>query len=335
MRVVVFEIEDWERAAFQRLEREHDVRYVAERLTADNAGRYLGADVISPFIYSEVSARALEQLGRPRLVATRSTGVDHIDVGYCRAHGIEVANVPNYGKNTVAEHTFALLLAISHRIVDGVERARRGSFSPEGLRGFDLCGKTLGIVGTGDIGRWVARIAGGFGMCVLAFDVRPDEGFARELGVSYVELDELLRRADVVTLHVPLNAHTRHMIGRAELDRMKDGAVLLNTARGEIVDTEALVEALHRGKLSAAGIDVLPEEPAIREEAELLRRAFRDKHDLGTLLADQILLRLPNVLVTPHSAFNTREAVERILETTVANIAAFAAGHAENVVALA
>ena len=332
MKVTVFEIEDWERAAFRTLAHDHDLGFVAEPLSTRNAAAHAGADVVSTFIYSELSAKVLETLGRPRLIATRSTGYDHIDTAYCGTHGIRVANVPSYGKNTVAEHTFALLLAVSHRIVEAVERARRGTFSPEGLQGFDLRGKTIGIVGTGDIGLWVARIANGFGMSVLGFDVQPDERVGREIGLRYVLLDELLRSSDVVSLHVPLNERTRHLIGRDQLAQMKDGAVLLNTARGEIVDAEALVEALHSRKLSAAGIDVLPEEPAIREEAELLRRAFHERHDLRALLANQILLRMPNVVVTPHSAFNTREAVERILATTVENIEAFARGEARNLV---
>jgi D-lactate dehydrogenase len=333
MKIAAFELEDWERGAFRDLAREHEVRFFAQPLSAGNAEQSANADVVSTFISSDVSAGVLDRFDHLRLVATRSTGVDHIDLAYCAAHGILVANVPSYGASTVAEHTFALLLSISHRLIDAAQRTRRGDFSLQGLQGFDLAGKTLGVVGTGAIGRHVARIATGFDMNVLAFDVRRDEGLALRLGFRYVDLDELLRASDIVTLHVPLNEATRHLIGPDELAKMKDGAVLINTARGELVDVAALAEALVQRKLRAAGLDVLPEEPAIREEAELLRQVFQARHDLRTLLADHVLLRLPSVVITPHSAFDTREAVQRILDTTIENIAAFAQGAAKNLVA--
>jgi D-lactate dehydrogenase len=265
-----------------------------------------------------------------RLVAARATGLDNIDTRYCQGHGIQVVNVPSYGTNTVAEHTFALLLAISHRLVDGVERTRRGEFSPIGLQGFDLLGKTLGVVGTGHIGSWVIRLARGFGMEVLAFDPHPNGAFAGEPHIAYVGLDQLLRQSDVVTLHVPLTESTRNLIGRGQIQAMKDGAVLLNTARGELVDAPALVEALVSGKLRAAGLDVLAEEPALRDEPELLRQAFHEQHDLRPVLAEQLLMRMPNVLVTPHSAFNTKEALQRILDTTIRNIVAYVRGEARD-----
>lgn len=328
MKIAVFEIEDWERDVFSELEEDHEVVYVAEPLGEDNVDRHADAEVISTFIYFDLSSAVLERMQELRLIATRSTGVNHIDTEHCERHGIRIANVPSYGKNTVAEHTFALLLSISHRLVDAVDRTRHGDFSSEGLQGFDLRGKTLGVVGTGDIGRWVIRIAKGFGMQVVAFDTKPDEDVARELGFRYAGLDELLSASDVVTLHVPLNEGTEHLIGREQIEKMKDGAVLLNTARGKVVDEKALAEALARGKLGAAGLDVLPQEPALREEAELLRRASREKADVGTLLADEALLRMPNAVVTPHNAFNTREAVQRILDTTVENITSFARGEA-------
>ncbi|MDX1566225.1 MAG: NAD(P)-dependent oxidoreductase, partial [Longimicrobiales bacterium] len=172
----------------------------------------------------------------------------------------------------------------------------------------------------------------GFRMDVLAFDVDPKPGLAEDLEFRYVSLDELLERSDVVSLHVPLNQHTRHMIGEEEFARMKDGVILINTARGDVVDVDALVRALHEGKVAAAGLDVLPMEPVIREEAELLRSIFHEQHDLETLLMDHILLRLRNVINTPHSAFNTKEAVQRILDTTVENIQAFLDGRPQNVV---
>jgi D-lactate dehydrogenase len=274
----------------------------------------------------------LEQFENLKLIATRSTGVDHIDLDHCREKGIEVANVPSYGENTVAEHVFALLGAISHNIVAAADRTRRGDFSHEGLQGFDLKGKTFGVIGTGHIGRWAARIANGYGMEVLAFDVKPDEDAAREIGFGYVAMDELLARSDVISLHVPGSEKTKHLVSKDEFAKMKDGAVLINTARGPVVDVEALLEALASGKLRAAGLDVLPQEPVVRAEAELLSSYFRKEHKLDTLLADHILLRLNNVVITPHTAFDTKEAVQRILDTTHDNIAGFLEGSPQNLV---
>lgn len=332
MKIAVFEVEDWERGAFEPLQQEHEVVFHNEPLNAANADRYADADVVSTFIYSNLNRMVLEKFGQLELIATRSTGYDHIDGDYCREHGIVVANVPTYGDTTVAEHVFGLLLAISHNLVEAVDRTRRGDFSLQGLQGFDLRGKVLGVIGTGSIGLCVIEIANGFGMEVVAFDVRHNDEAARELGFRYVDMDELLAVSDVITLHVPFNPKTYHLISDEAFGKMKDGVVLINTSRGRIVDMRALVNAIGERKVSAAGLDVLPEEPTIREEAELLRSLFREEHDLQALLADHILLRLRNVIITPHSAFFTREAVQRILKTSVENIVDYVEGHPQNVV---
>lgn len=332
MKIVFFEIEPWERRAFDDLQQDHDLIYEGGGLNGEAASRYADADIISPFVYSKLDSAVLDTFTNLKLIATRSTGVDHIDLETCAKNNIKVVNVPSYGENTVAEHSFGLLLAISHHLVDAVDRTRRGDFSQVGLRGFDLQGKTIGVVGTGNIGRHVARIAKGFGMNVIAFDIKPDEAIAAAVGFDYVTFAEVLRRSDILSLHVPANKKTRHMIAKDEFDAMKDGVILINTARGSIVDVRSLLGALATGKVAAAGLDVLPEEPLIREEAELLRSAFSREHDLENLLADHILLRMRNVLITPHSAFNTKEAVERILDTTRANIDAFVAGNPQNLV---
>lgn len=326
MKIVVFEAEPWEQASFEPIGDSHELVFTEEPLDEENAADFADADVVSTFIYSDLDRDVLVQLENLGLIATRSTGYDHIDDDYCRQAGITVCNVPTYGSDTVAEHVFALLLAISHNIVEAANRTRRGDFSLKGLRGFDLCDKTMGVVGTGDIGRSVIRIARGFDLEVLAFDVEPDPEFAEARDFEYVSMDRLLTDSDIVTLHVPLNDATHHLLSYEEFDRMKDGSVLINTARGAIVHTKALLRALSDGKVRAAGLDVLPEEPTIREEAELLRSIFREEHDLENLLADHVLLRMRNVIITPHSAFDTKEAVERILATTVENIEGWAAG---------
>ena len=332
MKIMVFEVEPWEYPTFEDLRGEHEVVFEERPLRAEVAERHADADIVSAFIYSRMDRSVLEKFEHLKLIATRSTGFDHIDLDLCREQGIKVANVPTYGDNTVAEHVFALLLALSHKMVDAVDRTRRGDFSMKGLEGFDLEGRTMGIIGTGNIGRHVARIARGFGMEVLAYDIAPDHDAADSIGFAYVDLPELLRRSDVVSLHVPGNERTRHLLSTDAFNQMKHGAVLINTARGPVVDIRALLRALADGRLAAAGLDVLPEEPAIREEAELLRQFFEKEHDLDALLADHVLLRMRNVIITPHSAFYTREAVQRILDTTRANIAAFIAGEPQNLV---
>jgi D-lactate dehydrogenase len=332
MKIVGFEVEDWERDCFKKLREDHDVVLLEKKLTADNVDQYKDADILSPFIYSDLDQDVLEQFDHLKLIATRSTGFDHIDVDYCRDNDITVCNVPSYGDNTVAEHVFALLLAISHNLVEAANRTKRGDFSLQGLRGFDLQGKTLGVIGTGTIGAYVIKIAKGFGMTVVAFDVFPNEDLAETLGFEYLSMDDLLAQSDIITLHVPANDKTHHLISDEQFNKMKDGMVLINTSRGSVVHIQALVRALAEGKVAAAGLDVLADEPTIHEESELLHSFFQKQHDMETLLADSVLLRLRNVIITPHSAFDTREAVQRILVTTIENIDDFIAGEPQNVV---
>ncbi len=333
MKIVIFETEPREAQSFDALKQGHDLVLTDKPLRADNAADYADAEIVSTFIYSKLGRDVLEKLPALKLIATRSTGYDHIDTGFCATRGILVSNVPTYGENTVAEHVFALLLVISHRMREAMERARSGRFTPEGLEGFDLQGKTIGVIGTGNIGRHVIRIARGFAMAVLAFDVRPDRRVAAELGFHYAAMDELLAASDVVTLHVPALPQTENLIDEAAIARMKPGAILINTARGAVVDSRALIQALRSGKIAAAGLDVLPDEPLIREEAELISSIYANEQDIRNLVANHVLLNMPNVVVTPHSAFNTREAIARITATTVDNIASFLSGAPANLVA--
>lgn len=334
MKIAIFEIEPRERSAFDAIRPKNEVVLANEALQDGNAAKFSDAQAISTFIYSQLDRTVLSKLTALKLIATRSTGYDHIDLSYCAERGITVSNVPSYGERTVAEHVFALLLTISHRMREAMERARSGPFSPLGLEGFDLQGKILGVVGTGAIGRNVVRIARGFGMEVVACDLYRDAHLESTYGFRYLPFRNVLEIADVVTLHVPASQDTHHMIADAEFARMKHGAVLINTARGDLVDARALIEALGSGKISAAGLDVLPDEPMVREEAELICRFFCEGKDLRNLVADHVLLKMPNVVVTPHSAFNTREAVARITDTTLDNIKAYAEGRPRNVVSL-
>ncbi|WP_309605037.1 hydroxyacid dehydrogenase [Phenylobacterium sp.] len=333
MRITIYEIEEWERSACLALEPAHTLTCREAALSEASVAADSEAEAISTFIWSDLSGPVLRRLPNLKLIATRSTGFEHIDLTHCRQAGITVCNVPDYGDNTVAEHAFALLLALSRRIVDAVVRTRRGDFSQTGLRGFDLAGKTLGVVGAGRIGQRAVQIGRGFGMEIIAFDARPDPAAAQRLGFRYLPLAELLARSDIVTLHVPGAAANQALLSDPQFAAMKPGAVLINTSRGGVVDTQALVRALASGRLAGAALDVLAEEDAMRDEAEIFRAgAAVETQRLQTLLADHALLAFPNVIVTPHVAYDTREAVARIVETTVANILAYASGAPQNVI---
>ena len=331
MKIVVFETEPWARTAWDRMKRDHDVKLLEELLTSANAGEHPDVDVICADL-SRLDADTLDKFKNLKLIATRSTGVDKIDLEYCMANGIKVCNVPAYAEIAVAEHVFALLLSISRRLSEAAERTRKGNFSLDGLMGFDLCGKILAIVGTGVIGRHVGKIAKGFGMEVVAFDMRQDEKWAAVHSVRYMPLKEALSMADIVTLHVPVTPETQHFINDDQFAIMKEGVVIINTARGELIDTQALVRALASGKVAAAGLDVLPEEQVFLKGIEEPTTLFARGDKQETLLANHALLRLPNVIVTPHCAFFTKEAAQRIMDVTIANIKAFIHGKPQNIV---
>ena len=322
MKIVFLELHDWEEKHLRaRIDLAHEI---VTTMTPE-------AEVVSPFIYSKLTAKVLATLPKLKLIATRSTGFDHIDLAECRRRGVMVCNVPFYGENTVAEHTFALILALSRKVHEAFVRVRAGNFSLDGLRGFDLKDKTIGVVGAGHIGLHVIRIARGFGMKVLAFDVRRNNFLAEVLGFEYAELDDLLGRSDITTLHAPYNMHTHHLIHPGNVGKIKRGAILINTSRGGLVDTDALLQALDAGILAGAGLDVLEGEESVLEESALLGDAVNPEK-LRRAIQNHLILKKPNVVFTPHNAFNSQEALERILETTAENIAAFAAGTPKNVV---
>jgi D-lactate dehydrogenase len=321
MKIAFLELHDWEENYLRERLREH------EFVSPDDPD----TEIVSPFIYTKLTGEVLNRWPKLKLIATRSTGFDHIDVAECARRGITVCNVPFYGENTVAEHTFALILALSRKVHEAFVRVRQGNFSLDGLRGFDLKGKTIGVIGAGHIGLHVIRIARGFGMTVLAFDVRRDHFLAEVLGFEYVELDALLGRSDIISLHAPHNRHTHHLINPGNIGKIKRGAILINTARGGLVDTDALLKALDDGTLAGAGLDVLEGEETVLEESALLRDQTNPEL-LRRAIQNHLILKKPNVVFTPHNAFNSQEALERILQTTVENIAAFAAGAPKNVV---
>lgn len=332
MRLVAFETESWEAKACQVLKQEFELACTDRPLDDTSVDEFRDAEIVTVFVYSRLTVPVLVQLPSLKLIATRSTGFDHIDLDYCAKAGIAVANVPGYGDVTVAEHVFALLLGLARHLPTYVERARHGDFSQADLRGFDLFGKTMGVVGTGRIGQGVIRIARGFGMNVLAYDINSRAEVAKSLGFRYVDLPALLGEADVVSLHLPAASATKDMFGDTQFGLMKKNAVLINTARGNIVQIDALVRAITTGRIRGAGLDVLPQEPLIQDEAEVFRGSLVDADALKALIAFHVLTNAPNVLITPHVAYNTEDALHRLIDTTIENIRSFVAGRPINLV---
>lgn len=328
-------LRDWEEEAIREHLSAHELLMFPQPLSPsfipDEART---ADIVSVFVDSQVSADVIAAFPNLKGVVTRSTGFDHIDLEAAEARGIVVCNVPSYGENTVAEHAFGLLLAISKRIVEGYDMLRlRGEYDPTRLTGFDLKGRTLGVVGTGRIGQHAIRIGNGFQMRVIAYDAYPRKELEAELNFTYTDtLEDLLSQSDVLTLHVPYLPSTHHLINKSNIRLLPKGAVLINTSRGPVVETEALFEALVEGHLAGAGLDVVEEEGLIKDELHLLAEGSVEGHNLRVALMNHKLIDMPNVIMTPHSAFNTKEALERILRTSLEDIDGILSGNPVNVV---
>jgi D-lactate dehydrogenase len=332
MRIAVFEIEKWEREHLEKALAGHQLSFHAEPLSEENVALVADADIAVVFIYSCVTAAVLMGAPHLKMVTTRSMGFDHIDLDACAARGITVCRVPAYGEQTVAEHAFALIMSLSRHIFQAYERTEKSVFDYHGLMGFDLLGKTLGVVGGGRIGMNVVRIGRAFGMNVVVHDPYPKEELAAQHGFTYAPFDEVLAQADVVSLHVPYMPSTHHLMNEAAFCKMKAGAILVNTARGGLVDTGALLRTLESGRLAGAGLDVIEEEGCFKEEAELATGKFLQQCDLGSIIRNHALINRPDVVITPHIAWYSREAVERILTTTAENVTKFAAGEPVNTV---
>ena len=333
MRIAFFELEEWEQEELRKgLFEGHELHLSTEPLTERTLVEGRDAEIVSVFVHSQLNRATLDKLPNLKLIATRSTGFDHIDLACCRERGIQVSNVPSYGENTVAEHTFALILALSRNIHKAFVHTLAHDIPFAELRGFDLAGKTLGVVGAGRIGLHVIKIAKGFGMHVVAFDVRQEPLLAEVLNFRYASVEELLHVSDIVSLHCPYSSKTHHLINSGNIRLFKRGALLINTARGGLIDPAALTQALDEGILAGAALDVLEGEELLKDERQILAQPLaQDK--LRTLLLNHSLLNRDNVVITPHIAFNSREAVQRILETTFENLRAFLAGRPRNLIA--
>jgi len=328
-KAVSFEVKPWQEVYLSERLPDLDLQYSPEPLGPGTVDAARHAEIATVFIRSVVSREVVEALPNLKLVATRSTGYDHVDLEACRERGIAVCNVPRYGENTVAEHTFGLILALTRHIHQAYLRTARGDFTIAGLEGVDLKGRTLGVVGVGRIGVHVIRIAKGFQMSVLAYDAQQNPLLSDVLGFEYAPLEEVLGRADIVSLHLPLLPSTHHLMNRERFAMMKRGAYLVNTARGGIVDTDALLWALDEGILAGTGLDVVEGEELVVDEEQLLGQAGVEEK-LRMVVRQHVLLRRENVVLTPHMAFFSREAEQRILDTTIENIRGYLAGRQSN-----
>jgi len=334
MKIAFFEIQPWEREKIEEVLVDDELLFFEETLSKVDMEAIKDCEVLSVFIYSSVTKEVMQAMPQLRLITTRSTGFDHVDIEAAKERNIIVCNVPSYGENTVAEHTFALILSLSRNVHRSHVRRLRNNFSIEGLKGFDLKGKTLGVIGTGKIGQHVIKIAKGFSMHVVAYDIHPNEELATEYHFPYVSLDELLKRSDIITLHLPYFKENYHLINLENIQKIKPGAVIINTARGELIDNEALLWGLNNKLLSGCGLDVIEGEDLIREEKELLYQKEMDIEKMAELVRDHMLLGREEVVYTPHIAFYSREALARILDTTLENIDCFTKGTCQNKILL-
>jgi len=326
MKIAFFGLMDWKENILSKIKEESDIEKINILFFDDKIEEHLeeikDVDALACFIYTKITKDVITKLDKLKFIATLSTGFDHIDLKECKKRGILVSNVPVYGSNTVAEHTFALLLTISRNVQKAYSRAIEGNFSIDSLMGFDLYGKTIGIVGTGNIGINVARIAKGFGMNIVAYDLFKKDALAKEIGFEYVEYLELLEKSDVITFHLPYNEHTHHILNQENVKKIKKGAIIINTARGALIDTKALLSELKSGRIGGCGLDVLEGEIDIKDDTAVLSENY-PVEKIKTVVLNNMLLKNHNIVVTPHIAFYSKEAIGRIIDTTLKNIKSF------------
>lgn len=318
MEVAIFSAKNYEKPFLDQANEKyhHVLSYFETGLNKKTAVLAKGFDVVSAFVNDDLNAPLLKQLSEQgtRLIALRSAGFNNVDINAAKSLGLTVVRVPNYSPYAVAEFAVGLILNLNRKIHRAYNLVREHNFLLTGLLGFDLHGKTVGIIGTGKIGAVFAKIMLGFGCTVLAFDPIVDEE-CKNVGVAYVSFDELLNRSDIISLHCPLNPQTKHIIDEKAISKMKNGVMLINTGRGQLIDTRAIINALKTQKIASLGLDVYEEEENL---------FFRDLSD--TIIQDDVFLRLqtfPNVIITGHQAFFTKEALINIANTTISNITAF------------
>ncbi len=304
-----------------------EIAFCPKPLSDATVEDYADARIVSVFVTSDVNKRVIEKLPNLELIATRSTGHDHIDLKTAKKHHALVSTVPTYGEATVAEYAFMLLLSLTRRLQESIDQLDKGVITYQDITGTDLTGKTIGILGCGRIGNHVARIAKGFDMNVIGYDANDVDSDTIEM----VDFDTLIAESDIVSLNLPGGKETRHIIDAEQIGRMKDGVIIVNTARGELIDTKALTDALYSGKVGGAALDVIEGEGLLRFDEEMaLLHPDAKSHDLVLKAEHSILQRIPNVVLTPHNAFNSHEALDRIRNTTAENIRQFMMHNPQN-----
>lgn len=311
-KIAFFDTKPYDRKWFDELNKDFKFKYHEHKLTADSAELAKGCRAVVAFVNDTLDKETIDRLCEigVELIAMRCAGYNNVDIKYAKGR-INVVRVPTYSPYAVAEHAMALLLTLNRKIHRASNRTRDFNFSLNGLTGFDLHGKTAGIIGTGQIGCIFMEICKGFGMNVIAYDLYPK----KDSGINYVSIDELLAQSDIISLHCPLTSETRYIINQENISKMKDGAYIINTSRGQLIDSEALIQALKSKKIGGAGLDVYEEETAFFFE------------DYSTTVIDDdtlsLLVSMPNVLMTSHQAFLTEEALEKIAEVTLFNLKQF------------
>jgi len=335
VKTVFFDVKDYEEQYLSENKPQNCdfvlIKSTIEQGFDDNYQAIKDAEILSVFTSSKVTGELIEKLPELKLITTRSTGYNNVDLEYCKANNVKVVNVPRYGEVTVAEFTFALLLDVARKVSLTYTELQAGRINLQGSIGMDLLGKTIGIIGTGAIGCHVAKIAHGFGMKILSYDPFPKEEIKKKYDVQYTELNQLLENSDIISLHAPSTKENFHMIDDKAFSKMKNGVIIINTARGEIMDTNALYLGLKSGRVAGAGLDVLEcEEIIAHEELFLTKIDCVQKECLEKTLINHKLLDMPNVVITPHIAFDTKEAITRILNTTIDNIKAYLRGEIIN-----
>ncbi|TSA45085.1 hydroxyacid dehydrogenase [bacterium] len=325
MRIGFFKLDEVEEKYIREHLTDHELYFSPDKLSEESLPVQRDFDIVSVFVDSMITEKVLDAFPNLKMVSTNSVGFDHIDIAACKKRGIVVAYVPGYGNNTVAEFAFGLVLNLTRRMYQAIEQVKKsGTISFGGLRGIDVKGRTMGIIGTGRIGKEMAKISKGFGMNVIAFDIFQDLAGAKDIGYAYVTLEELLKQSDIISIHCLLTDETRHLLNKNNIGLMKKGAYLVNTARGPIVETDALIWGLQNGVLAGVGLDVLEEEREMKGEMGLRGEKQLNEEEMRILAENRELIQMPNVLITPHNAFNTKEALQRIVATTVESIMGFA-----------
>lgn len=319
MKIAFFDAHDFEMPIFEDKNKlhGHEIQFFPTKLSPKTATLAKGFSSVCAFVNDDLGAETLQVLhaGGTKLIALRSAGFNHVDLKTATELGMTLVRVPEYSPYSVAEHSVALIMTLNRKTHRAFNRVREGNFSLSGLVGFDLKGKTVGVIGTGKIGQVFARIMRGFGCEILLYDINQDKGFAEEVGGKYLPLEEILKLSDIISLHVPLNPSTRYLLNDKAFSQMKDGVMIINTGRGALIDTKALIQNLKSGKVGSAGLDVYEEEAGI---------FFSDLS--CQILTDDVLARLmtfPNVVITGHQAFLTKEALDNIADTTLSNISDF------------